>query len=76
MGILIRKILVPIDGSQFSLDAAKYAIKIAKGDNAQLICIYVITTVTLEYATPARVNLKKEAESWFNTIKDMAETLS
>jgi nucleotide-binding universal stress UspA family protein len=74
---ILRKILVPIDGSQFSLDAAKYAIKIAKGDNAQLICIYLITTLTLEYATPpTRENLKKEAESWFNTIKDIAKTSS
>jgi hypothetical protein len=28
--IQIRKILVPIDGSEFSLNAAKYGIKIAK----------------------------------------------
>jgi nucleotide-binding universal stress UspA family protein len=75
--IRARKILVPIDGSEFSLHAAKYAIKIAKDDNAQLMCIYVITTLTLEYATPpARENLKKEAESWLNTIKNMAKTSS
>jgi nucleotide-binding universal stress UspA family protein len=75
--IPIRKILVPIDGSQFSLDTAKYTMKIAKGDNSQIICIYVITSLTLEYANAqAHVNLKKEAESWFNTIKDMAKTSS
>jgi nucleotide-binding universal stress UspA family protein len=41
----IRKILVPIDGSEYSLYAAKYATRIAKDENAQLYCIHVITSV-------------------------------
>ena len=41
--IQIRKILIPIDGSEYSLDAAKYAIRIAKDEKAQLFCIHVIT---------------------------------
>jgi nucleotide-binding universal stress UspA family protein len=40
--IHIKKILVPIDGSECSLKAAKYAIKLAKDENAQLFCIHVI----------------------------------
>jgi nucleotide-binding universal stress UspA family protein len=73
--IRIRKILVPIDGSEFSLHAAKYAIKIAKDENAQIICIHALSTTVLEYAR-YHVDLKKEAESWFNTIKDIAKTSS
>jgi nucleotide-binding universal stress UspA family protein len=46
--IRIRKILVPIDGSELSLDAAKYAIKIANYENAQIICIHVLTKTLLE----------------------------
>ncbi|MGC1929308.1 MAG: universal stress protein [Candidatus Nitrosopolaris sp.] len=58
--IRIRKILVPIDGSEFSLHAAKYAIKIAKDENAQLICIHSIATLELEYAPPGyREDIKK-----------------
>jgi nucleotide-binding universal stress UspA family protein len=41
--IQIRKILIPIDGSEYSLNAAKYAIRIAKDEKAQLFCIHVIT---------------------------------
>jgi nucleotide-binding universal stress UspA family protein len=36
------KILVPIDGFDASLKAAKYAIKAAKCEKAQIICIYII----------------------------------
>ena len=38
--VQIKKILVPIDGSEYSLKAAKYAITIAKHENAQLFCIH------------------------------------
>jgi nucleotide-binding universal stress UspA family protein len=43
--IQMRKILVPIDGSECSLNAAKYAIKVAKDENAELFCIHVIAGV-------------------------------
>ena len=72
----IRKILTPIDRSEFSLNAAKYAIKIAKDENAQLICIHALLRTVLEYARYHGGNLKKDAESWFNTIKDFAKTSS
>lgn len=38
----IKKILVPIDGSDASLKAAKHAIKAAKCEKAQIICRHVI----------------------------------
>jgi len=69
------QILVPIDGSEFSLNAAKYAIKITKDENAQIICIHVISTIALGYAPPEyREDVKKKVESWFNTIKDIARS--
>jgi nucleotide-binding universal stress UspA family protein len=43
--VQIKKILVPIDGSEYSFNAAKYAIKLAKDGNAQLYCIHVIGSV-------------------------------
>ncbi len=72
----IRKILTPIDGSEFSLNAAKYAIMIAKDENAQIICIHALLTTVLEYARYHGSDLKKQAESWFNTIKNIAKTSS
>jgi hypothetical protein len=32
--VQIKKILVPIDGSECSLNAARYAVKLAKDENA------------------------------------------
>jgi nucleotide-binding universal stress UspA family protein len=62
------RILVGIDGSQSSIDAAGYAIEMAKTDNAELIAIHVLSTKLGEYehtpkpllfglpATPSSVN--------------------
>jgi nucleotide-binding universal stress UspA family protein len=41
----MKKILVLIDGSECSLNAARYAVKLAKDENAQLFCIHVIGSV-------------------------------
>ena len=54
--IQIRKILVPIDGSEYSLNAAKYAIRIAKDEKADLFCIHVITSqIPYGYATASSI---------------------
>jgi nucleotide-binding universal stress UspA family protein len=73
--VQIRKILVPIDDSGFSLNAAQYATKFAKEENAQLICIHVIASIPYWYAPPEyREDVKKKVESWFNIVKDIAKT--
>jgi len=41
--IEIKNILLPIDGSEYSLQAAKYATRIARNEKAQLFCIHVVT---------------------------------
>ena len=50
------KILVAIDGSQPSMDAAEYAIQMAKKDAAQIIAITVnrISLSSYGLATPER----------------------
>jgi nucleotide-binding universal stress UspA family protein len=77
--IRIRKMLSPIDGSEFSLNAAKYAIKITKDENAHIVCINAISRTELEYADTYpeyRKDVKEKVESWFNTTKDFAKTSS
>ena len=49
--VQIKKILVPIDGSDYSFNAAKYAIRLAKDENAQLYCIHVIGSVPYGYGS-------------------------
>jgi nucleotide-binding universal stress UspA family protein len=78
--IQIRRILVPIDGSKCSLNAAKYAVKLAKDENAQLFCIHVIEGLPYGYVrAPPNVidqyfkDLQEKAQSWFKEVKDMAK---
>jgi len=76
--IQIRKILVPIDGSECSLNAAKYAVKLAKDDDAQLFCIHVLMGVPYGYeSSPYAIDqyfkdLQEKAQSWFNNVREMA----
>jgi len=83
------KILVGIDGSQPSMDAAEYALALAKKDNAELIAIHVLsgklgyehTPRPLVFglpATPSSVNdiiqtSKQEAERWLERIKEQQQ---
>ena len=77
--VQIRKILVPIDGSECSLNAAKYATRIAKNENAQLFCIHVIGSVPYGYASsPPAIDqyfkdLEEKVQSWFDKVRDMAK---
>jgi nucleotide-binding universal stress UspA family protein len=66
--VQIKKILVPIDGSECSLYAAKYATKIAKDENAQLYCIHVITSVPYGIANAPAID---EYFKDYATIKDI-----
>jgi nucleotide-binding universal stress UspA family protein len=67
----MRKILVPIDGSDCSLNAAKYAIKFTEDENADLFCIHVIADVPYGYASPPSAidqyfkDIEEKAQSWF-----------
>jgi nucleotide-binding universal stress UspA family protein len=77
--VRIKKILVPIDGSDYSFNAAKYAIKLAKDENAQLYCIHVIGSVPYGYGSSSYAidqyfkDLEQKVQSWFDKINDMAK---
>jgi nucleotide-binding universal stress UspA family protein len=78
--VQIKKILVPIDGSECSLNAAKYAARIAKNENAKLFCIHVIASVPYGYAaSPPAIDqyfkdVESKVQSWFDKVGDMAKT--
>ena len=79
--IRIRKILISIDGSECSLNAAEYAIRVAKDEKAQLFCIHVITPrIPYGYASAGasitRQNYEyiiNKVESWFDKVKHIAK---
>jgi nucleotide-binding universal stress UspA family protein len=78
--VQIRKILLPLDGSENSFKAAGYAVNIAKQNASQIICIHAISSPSYmsEYSyTPMLPSYyetaKKLAEEWFAKVSDMAE---
>lgn len=75
------KILLAIDGSKPSMDAAEDAIEIAKNNKSQLIAIHVIDFYKYPYLLSSTVLApsfgsqrfdedKKKAEEWINIVKE------
>jgi|SoiMetStandDraft_2_1073263.scaffolds.fasta_scaffold03968_4 nucleotide-binding universal stress UspA family protein len=84
MEIRFMKIVVGIDGSDESMNAAEYAISVAKMYDAELIAINVLTSdIGYVYSSPGVENppltigeiillAEDEAKKWFDQIKDTA----
>ena len=77
--IPLKKIIVPLDGSDWSFRAAKYAIKIAKMANAEIIFMHAV--VNPPYGDPRSAGIMitayiKEAEElaelWYVKAGNMA----
>jgi nucleotide-binding universal stress UspA family protein len=81
----ISKIMVGIDGSDESLNAADYAIAIAKRHNAELIAVNVLTSdIGYAYSSPGVESppltireiillAEDEVKKWFDDIKEKAD---
>jgi nucleotide-binding universal stress UspA family protein len=78
----LRKILVPLDGSEWSFRAAKYAIRIAKMANAEIVCVHAVVSLpSTAYASPHAGVLipqyieeaKKEAQKLYDEVNVIAE---
>jgi nucleotide-binding universal stress UspA family protein len=66
------KILVAVDGSQASMDAADQAIEIARKYNSELIALHVILSDTTIFGTspPRHIDeIKQEAQQYLDKIK-------
>lgn len=50
---VFTKILVPVDGSKYSQDAAEYAVKISKLMKAKIVALHVVHLPTYPYAYSA-----------------------
>ena len=67
------KILVAIDGSEASMDAADYAIQMAREYNSELIALHVILSdLTIFGPNPPRhINeLKREAQKYLDKLRE------
>jgi nucleotide-binding universal stress UspA family protein len=66
------KILVAVDGSQASMDAADQAIEMARKYNSELIALHVILSDTTIFGTnpPQRIDeIKQQAQQYLDIIK-------
>jgi nucleotide-binding universal stress UspA family protein len=88
MTVSIKKILVPIDGSETSFKAANYAVNLAKMAAAELVPINIIEDVKqggaiglqAKYGNVSIVEAfkktrKQTAEEWLRKIENAAEKL-
>ena len=77
---LPKRILVPLDGSDFSFRAAKYAINLARLTDGEIICVHAVGDLSyIEYMGPGILTVtryiqetKKQAEEWFSQVRAMA----
>lgn len=77
--ISLKRIIVPLDGSDSSFRAAKFAMKIAKPENAEIIFMHaVVNPPYMEFrgAGPFIIHYieeaKRNAEMWYMNVGDMA----
>jgi nucleotide-binding universal stress UspA family protein len=77
--ISLKQILVPLDGSDLSFQAAKYAIEIARMVKAEIIFTHVVANPPyIEYKGAGLVlvhyveEAKRQAEMWYVKAGDMA----
>jgi nucleotide-binding universal stress UspA family protein len=76
----LKIILVPLDGSEWSFRAAKYAIRIAKMANAEIVCVHAVPNLPYTAYAHAGVLIpqyieeaKKEAQKWYDEVNAIAE---
>ena len=71
-GKKFSKVLVAVDGSEASMDAADYAIELARKYNSELIALHVILSdVTIFGPNPPQHidELKKQAQEYLDKVK-------
>jgi nucleotide-binding universal stress UspA family protein len=85
--VAIKKILVPVDGSDLSFKAAEYAIHLAKADKAEVTTLNVVEDIKqggaiglqAKYGNVSLVDAfrkvrKDSAEQWMNKISQEAKS--
>lgn len=76
----LQRILVPIDGSDSSFEAAKYAVSIAKLAKAEIIFMHaVVNPPYMDFKTPGNIivhyieEAKRHAQMWFAELGNFAK---
>lgn len=80
--IPLTKIVVPLDGSEPSLNAAKYAIKLAKIADAEIFFVHSVVNPTYLEDPTAGILVKgyideaaRQAKAWFTDVGSIASQI-
>jgi nucleotide-binding universal stress UspA family protein len=73
MAVVIKRMLVHLDGSEESLTASEYAILLAKMTGASLIASYVINTRALRDLVRSRIFLETEEQEYSLELESDAD---
>lgn len=78
-GIALKEILVPVDGSDSSILAARYAVALAEMSGAEILLVHAIVSLPyLQHKAGGDIietyveEAKRHAEIWFRQIKEIA----
>ncbi len=75
----VKKILIPIDGSDYSIRAAEYGISVAKMLDAEIMVVYVMDQIVLDQISKAtdredvERDLKKDGQQYINYVLSEAQ---
>jgi len=75
----VKKILIPIDGSDYSMRAAEYGLGIAKMIDAQIMVVYVMDQTLLDQVLrvadreDVERDLKKDGQQYINYVLKVAQ---
>lgn len=75
----IQKILVPTDGSDYSIRAAEYAVGIAKAQGAQLMLVFVVDELVADQFSSAtergtvEAELKDDGQRFIHYVEALAQ---
>ena len=77
--IPLKQVVVPLDGSKDSFQAASYAIKLAKAHGAQVFFVHTVVSPRYNYYEPGGMvilpyieDAKRAAEEWYKAVGSIA----
>jgi len=79
---IFKRVLVPIDGSNYSMEAGEFAIKLAKGYGLELYALHVVDETALESLAhltrkdqeELRRELHQEGENYLDYLEERAQS--
>ena len=66
---LLQTVVVAVSGSEASINAAKYAIALAKGYRSRVLAVYVVDTATLRELILSRIFIEEESADYEKSLE-------